>query len=592
MKKPRAYYDEHDPFAARWLRNLISAGLIAPGDVDERSIKDVQATDLRGYRQCHFFAGIGVWSHALRLAGWDDDREVWTGSCPCQPFSVAGAQRGTADERHLWPEFFRLIRECRPSVVVGEQTAGPAALAWLDVVSIDLEGAGYAVGAADLCAASTGAPHIRQRLYWMGYTCQPGSGRNGGAVLGPQEEGSSEWGEARRLADESFSAGTSRRLADSGCSSGRAEQLHEPRKGLRREAVTQDGAGIGERGCADGLANPTTRGQRIDRSAPWDAGHAPQCEPACTVAYSDGGKSSNGALQRGRRLVQLAQNPLAGFWADAEWIACSDGKARPVEPKYVALSDGNPGRVGYVGSKGSEVKTENLNTHPSKTGPAALLRGLQETNAPPAIQRNSGIKSEFSEKEVLQSAVHGAGTDARGGNEFEPLARQGARCGEGGLRDLREAAETPRPSSGRESIQQCDRQFADFVLHLPSSFALAQLSGDTFTAETLLALLQASGAEKLVQYPSYEVEAVWKSLAQETQDRLRLGFEQGRFVRSFVHPLVARAPSRMGPSGAVETQPRSGRLRGYGNSLCAPVAEAFVRAAMSCLGVDPVDDHH
>ena len=60
-----AYYNEIDPFAAQWLRNLINAGHIAPGIVDERSIEDVYPSDLRGFTQCHFFAGIGVWSHAL-----------------------------------------------------------------------------------------------------------------------------------------------------------------------------------------------------------------------------------------------------------------------------------------------------------------------------------------------------------------------------------------------------------------------------------------------------------------------------------------------------------------------------------------------
>lgn len=119
-----AYYNEFDPKAAAWLRELIKADLIAPGDVDERSIKDVQPNDLKGYTQCHFFAGIGGWSYALRLAGWSDDVPVWTGSCPCQPFSSAGKQKGTDDERHLWPDFMRLIRECRPSVVFGEQVAG------------------------------------------------------------------------------------------------------------------------------------------------------------------------------------------------------------------------------------------------------------------------------------------------------------------------------------------------------------------------------------------------------------------------------------------------------------------------------------
>ncbi len=162
-----AYYNEIEPFAAQWLRNLIQAGHIAFGEVDERSIEDVQPDDVRGFAQCHFFAGIGVWSHALRSAGWEDARPVWTGSCPCQPFSCAGKQLGTADKRHLWPAWFRLIRECRPPALFGEQVAGPAALAWLDLVSADLEDAGYAVGAADLCAAGVGAPSVRQRLFWM-----------------------------------------------------------------------------------------------------------------------------------------------------------------------------------------------------------------------------------------------------------------------------------------------------------------------------------------------------------------------------------------------------------------------------------------
>src|SRR5262245_11153039 len=109
-----AYYNEIDPYAAQWLRNLITAGHIAPGDVDERDIRLVRADDLRGYTQCHFFAGIGVWSYALRLAEWPDEEPVWTGICPCQPFSQAGGRGGFEDERHLWPDWKRLISESRP----------------------------------------------------------------------------------------------------------------------------------------------------------------------------------------------------------------------------------------------------------------------------------------------------------------------------------------------------------------------------------------------------------------------------------------------------------------------------------------------
>ena len=161
------YYNEFDPYAAQWLRNLIAKGLIPDGEVDERSITEVEPVDLDGFVQCHFFAGIGGWSHALRLAGWSDDRPIWTGSCPCQPFSVAGQQKGQADERHLWPEFYRLIRARRPAVVMGEQVAGTAGRAWFDTVCNDLENDDYAARAVDIPACSVGARHVRSRLYWI-----------------------------------------------------------------------------------------------------------------------------------------------------------------------------------------------------------------------------------------------------------------------------------------------------------------------------------------------------------------------------------------------------------------------------------------
>ena len=161
------YYNDNDKHAAQWLRNLITTGLIPPGDVDERSIKDVRPSDLKEYTQCHFFAGIGGWSEALRITQWPTTQPVWTGSCPCQSLSVAGSQRGAEDERHLWPEFAELIFECNPSIVFGEQVASKDGREWLAGVRLDLEEMGYAVGASDLCSASVGAPDIRQRIWWV-----------------------------------------------------------------------------------------------------------------------------------------------------------------------------------------------------------------------------------------------------------------------------------------------------------------------------------------------------------------------------------------------------------------------------------------
>ena len=176
-----AYYNEHDKHAAAWLRELIRRDLIAPGDVDERSIEDVRPDDLRGYTQHHFFAGIGGWSYALRLAGWPDDKPVWTGSCPCQPFSSAGQGAGLADERHLWPAFHHLIRERRPAIIFGEQVAHKRADPWFDLVQADLDGLGYAFGCVPFPSAGVGAPQLRDRAYWVADAHDAGPQGYGGA---------------------------------------------------------------------------------------------------------------------------------------------------------------------------------------------------------------------------------------------------------------------------------------------------------------------------------------------------------------------------------------------------------------------------
>ncbi|MEJ2655578.1 MAG: DNA cytosine methyltransferase [Desulfobacterales bacterium] len=161
------YYNDNDKFCSKWLKDLIKAKLIPCGEVDDRSIKEISPKELQGYKQCHFFAGIGGWAYALRLAGWPEDKPVWTGSCPCQPFSIAGKGQGVNDNRHLWPAFRWLISQCRPATIFGEQVASKAGREWLSGIRLDLEAMGYVFGAADLCSAGVGAPNIRQRLFWV-----------------------------------------------------------------------------------------------------------------------------------------------------------------------------------------------------------------------------------------------------------------------------------------------------------------------------------------------------------------------------------------------------------------------------------------
>ncbi len=196
------YYNEHDPRAAAWLRELINAGEIPEGLVDERSIVDVQPDDLAGYIQCHFFAGIGGWPLALKLAGWPAERHVWTGSCPCQPFSTAGKGLGEKDERHLWPEFLRLIAQRNPAIVFGEQVASAAGRLWLNGVQVDLEALAFEVGASDLCAAGVGSPQIRQRLFWIGVSRSAGQQVSRSAGQHPASRGgrlaAAETGRIRR----------------------------------------------------------------------------------------------------------------------------------------------------------------------------------------------------------------------------------------------------------------------------------------------------------------------------------------------------------------------------------------------------------
>jgi DNA (cytosine-5)-methyltransferase 1 len=291
-----AYYNENEPYAAQWLRNLIKEGLIADGHVDERSIEEVEPADLDDYQQCHFFAGLGGWSGALRLAGVPDDYSLWTGSCPCQPFSLAGAQQGFADARHLWPVWQRLIAQCRPAIVLGEQVASAAQ--WLRLVRSDLEALDYAVGIMPVEAASAGAYHLRDR-YW--FVAHGDAARSQGRPLLPQRAGQRP---ARANGVEHANRALGQVNPDAG---GRSD------RGGERPVAGPDGAGHGD--MADAARQRQHRGE-------------------------DTGRPS------GRRGVENG---------GAEWVIGADGKARRVEPGIRLLAHGIPQRVAKLRALGNAV---------------------------------------------------------------------------------------------------------------------------------------------------------------------------------------------------------------------------------------------
>ena len=352
------YYNENDPFAASWLRELIKSNLIAKGDVDERSIKEVQPADLKDYTQCHFFAGIGVWSYSLRNAGWPDDKAAWTGSCPCQPFSAAGKKGGFDDARHLWPDWFRLISECRPDTIFGEQVASKDGLAWFDLVSTDLEGKGYAVGAVDFCAAGVGAPHIRQRLYFVADTVcsrtRYPSRQSVGTQTAIDSENGSVSGERLRVGVEGSSSELA--VADGG---------NPGAKGLQRSGEygqqPKDGR-VG--GALDYAANSRQQRTREHGSRPpllatrFEQPSATGRELGDTDDTGSQGRGLSGTTEGGNsssERVARSAGATNGFWSTCDWLPCIDGKARPVEPGTFPLAHGIANRVGLLRGYGNSL---------------------------------------------------------------------------------------------------------------------------------------------------------------------------------------------------------------------------------------------
>jgi DNA (cytosine-5)-methyltransferase 1 len=369
-----ALYNEIDPKAAAWLRELIRRDLIAPGDVSEASIEDLNPDDLRRYTQVHFFAGIGVWSYALRRAGWPDSRPVWTGSCPCQPFSAAGKGGGFADERHLWPAFYHLIRECGPDDVLGEQVASKDGLAWLDLVQADLEAAAYANGAIDFCSAGVGAPHIRQRLYWFAQRLADAARSDSGAGLRncrtaeQRRHLTSDCGGAVRLGNDDDEGLEGQR---------RGHQAESGRFGeVRSIAATGELGWLGDASRTTGQRNPGTfsgteageHGERFridgrqsigsQHASPSLRGLADDDRNGCETRIGIQSLRAEHDPEYGRATRIERPGPVNGFWGAADWLHCRDERWRPVEPGTFPLAHGSSSRVVRLRGYGNAINAE------------------------------------------------------------------------------------------------------------------------------------------------------------------------------------------------------------------------------------------
>lgn len=314
-----AYYNENNRQKAAWLRVLIGEGLIAPGVVDERSIHDVLPQDLEGFVQCHFFAGVGLWSLCARLAGWPDDRPVWTGSCPCGPFSIAGRQEGFADPRHLWPEWFRLIVERRPDVIFGEQS--DQALEWLDLVQGDVEGRGYSFGSAIISAGGFGGSHERERIGFVA------------------DANHAEWWSERAPWDNGHWPKTGRvkgyRHLGDGCA-------------VRSMADAPGG------GWAQGGGGESHGREAVEPPGLRDAGRLGDPKLAGLPDSKLGIVRRTWRGPEGGAIVK----PGDPLWAGPDWLLCRDSKWRPVEPGLSPLVDESPARMVRLRGYGDAIDVE------------------------------------------------------------------------------------------------------------------------------------------------------------------------------------------------------------------------------------------
>ena len=330
------YANENDPKSAHWLTRVP----VRIDHVDSRSITEVSSDDLLGFTQCHFFAGIGGWSRALQLAGWSSDRPVWTGSPPCQSFSTAGKGKGKDDERHLWPVFFDLIRECQPTTVFGEQVAAAIRFGWLDDLQNDFEAEGYASGAFVLPSGSIGAYHKRDRLFFtakrVADTTSSGHKQSEQQSISRPSQGD------KRQSDSSGNCESQRQLVADSSSNGQQRQREVGRPIGSEESSDREV----DRAINDGRLGSSV--SSCSEKPLGDTEHDGSYE--AKIGRSTGSGEAKGGMLEPERSDSL-------FWGSSEVIYCRDGKYRPIptEPALFPLANGIPNRVGILRGAGNAI---------------------------------------------------------------------------------------------------------------------------------------------------------------------------------------------------------------------------------------------
>ena len=635
------YYNDNDKHSCHWGKCLMNAGLVPEGVIDDRDIRDIAPSDLSGFTECHFFAGIFGWPYALRLASWPRGREIWTGSCPCQPFSSAGKGRGIEDERHLWPAFRKLIATCFPATIFGEQVSSSDGREWLEAVRFDCEHIIYwhafektmhAVREAkthEVLSQILGqiAGRVETVVHLLSEEIRGRGAEKEQAAAVKGERAAIRFGRIRKRIEQSFESWNVRTDGTAVKAGTWSKGVEQPEPGQnQRESwlhIRQCANGLFRNECGTGqlggrgasadsyrlvgkddvddertiaerfrtvIANSVARlrnagildevdelgyafgaadlpaccvgaphvrqrlfwvadtectkrerpgNTRSERSGfadagwmeqsngpGWDPGglattaprHRSAAEPASGAGRVVNAESGGTApAQQSRRIQGVKRAGKDSFWGLADYVYCTDGKWRPVEPSHVMLVDGVSGTM--VGSVHS----------------------------------------------TISGGVEGAGQAA----VLEKQPKASGETSPASMRSVRAVRySTVGSSSGPEPSEQQPRQLDDVVRLMPQSYALAQLHGRRQDEKELLVLLHAISEEANVQYPFEQVEAAWTSLSEKAKNRLRMDFDAARWRIVVPFPLARKIPKR-----AVQ-------LRGLGNAIVPQLAAVFIKCVM------------